>query len=177
MLAPNDWTNFEMAMYANENTSPTNDNFAPYGRGGRHTGSSAPDGSEDPSLNGDVFFSGDTRFAKEQWHVSYVFTTLKTGTGSIEDKWIGIKFIVYNFVENNKVVVKTELWLDTSNSGSFVKVDENVDRGDWGTADVERGGAPDKIITWGGPIMRIRWDSATDVDFKNLSVREIVPRQ
>lgn len=52
MLAPNDWTNFEMTMYANENTSPTNDNFVPYGRGGRHTGSGAPDGCEGPSLKG-----------------------------------------------------------------------------------------------------------------------------
>jgi len=73
----------KMAMYANENTSPTNDNFAPYAGGGRHNGrSSAPDGCEGPSLKGDVFFSGDTRLAKEQWYVSYVFTTLKTGTGS-----------------------------------------------------------------------------------------------
>jgi hypothetical protein len=48
------------------NMSPTNDNFAPYGTGGRHTGRSAPDGCEGPSLKGDVFFSGDTRFASEQ---------------------------------------------------------------------------------------------------------------
>jgi hypothetical protein len=66
--------------------------------------------------------------------VSYVFTSLKTlSTGSIEDKWIGIKFIVYNYVENNKVVDKTELWLDTNNNGNFDKIDETVDRGDCGT--------------------------------------------
>jgi hypothetical protein len=46
-----------------------------------------------------------------------------------------------------------------------------------GTEDVVCGGAPDQIISWGGPIATFRWDSATDVDFKNLSVREIVPPQ
>ena len=128
-------------------------------------------------MKGDVFFSGKVRFAKEQWHVSYVFTSLKTATSSIVDKWVGIKFVVYNFVENGKLVDKTELWMDTNNNGNFVKVNENVDRGGWGTEDTECGGAPDQIITWGGPITTFRWDTATDVDFKNLSVREIVPPQ
>jgi hypothetical protein len=177
MLAPNDWRNFEMTQYVKVNTSPSDDNFSPNGRGGRHTGDGPPEGCEGSSMKGDVFFSGKVRFAKEQWHVSYVFTSLKTATGSIEDKWVGIKFIVYNFVENNKVVVKTELWLDTNNSGNFVKVDENVDRGGWGTEGTACGGAPDQIISWGGPITTFRWDTATDVDFKNLSVREIVPPQ
>jgi hypothetical protein len=173
MLAPNDWRNFEMTQYVKVNTSPSDDNFSPNGRGGRHTGDGPPEGCEGSSMKGDVFFSGKVRFAKEQWHVSYVFTSLKTPTSSIEDKWIGIKFVVYNFVENNKVVVKAELWLDTNNNGNFVKVDETVDRGGWGTQGTDCGGAPDQIISWGGPITTFRWDTATDVDFKNLSVREI----
>jgi len=178
MLRPNDWRNFEMTQYVKVNTSPSDDNFSPNGRGGRHTGDGTPPvGCEGSSMKGDVFFSGKVRFAKEQWHVSYVFTSLKTPTTSIEDKWVGIKFIVYNFVQNNKVVVKTELWLDTNNSGNFVKVDERVDNGGWGTEGVECGGAPDQIISWGGPITTFRWDTATDVDFKNLSVREIIPPQ
>ena len=179
MLRPNDWKNFEMTQYVNVNTSPSDDNFSPNGRGGRHTlADTPPAGCEGSSMKGDVFFSGKVRFAKEQWHVSYVFTSLKTlSTGSIEDKWIGIKFIVYNFVQNNEVVVKTELWLDTNNSGNFVKVDERVDSGGWGTEGTECGGAPDQIISWGGPITTFRWDTATDVDFKNLSVREITPPQ
>jgi hypothetical protein len=179
MLRPNDWKNFEMTQYVKVNTSPTDDNFSPNGRGGKHTLiDTPPEGCEGSSMKGDVFFSGKVRFAKEQWHVSYVFTSLKTlSTGSIEDKWTGIKFIVYNFVQNNKVVVKTELYLDTNNNGNFVKVDERVDNGGWGTEGVECGGAPDQIISWGGPITTFRWDTATDVDFKNLSVREIIPPQ
>jgi F5/8 type C domain-containing protein len=177
MLASNDWRNFEMTQYVKVNTSPSDDNLAPYGRGGRHTGDGPPEGCEGSSMKGDVFFSGKVRFAKEQWHVSYVFTSLKSVTTSIEDKWVGIKFVVYNFQESGKTVVKTELWLDTKNNGNFVKVDENVDRGGWGTEDTECGGAPDQIISWGGPITTFRWDTATDVDFKNLSVREIKPPQ
>jgi F5/8 type C domain len=177
MLRSNDWRNFEMTQYVKVNTSPSDDNFSPNGRGGRHTGDGFPAGCEGSSMKGDVFFSGKVRFAKEQWHVSYVFTSLKSPTASIEDKWVGIKFIVYNFVENGKVVVKTELWLDTNNNGNFVKVDQNVDRGGWGTEGTECGGAPDQIITWGGPITTFRWDTATDVDFKYLSVREITPPQ
>jgi hypothetical protein len=178
MLRANDWRNFEMTQYVKVNTSPSEDNFSPNGRGGKHTlADTPPAGCEGSSMKGDVFFSGKVRFAKEQWHVSYVFTSLKSATSSIEDKWVGIKFIVYNFVENNKVVVKTELWLDTNNNGNFVKVDENVDRGSWGTEGTACGGTPDQIISWGGPITTFRWDTATDVDFKNLSVREIIPPQ
>ena len=177
MLRSNDWRNFEMTQYVKVNTSSSDDNFSPNGRGGRHTGDGSPEGCEGSSMKGDVFFSGKVRFAKEQWHVSYVFTSLKTATSSIEDRWIGIKFIVYNFQENSKTVVKTELWLDKNNNGNFVKVDEKVDRGGWGTEGTECGGPPDQIISWGGPITTFRWDTATDVDFKFLSVREIQPPQ
>ena len=177
MLRPNDSRNFEMTQYVKVNTSPSEDNFSPNGRGGRNTGDGPAVGCEGSSMKGEVFFSGKVRFAKEQWHVSYVFTSLKTPTTSIEDKWIGIKFFVYKFLQNNKVVVKTELWLDTNNSGNFVKVDERGDSGSSGTEGTECAGAPDQIMTWGGLITTFRCDIATDVDFKNLSVREIVSPQ
>ncbi len=178
MLAPNDWKNFEMTMYTKVNKAGSDDNFAPYGRGGRHTGGGAPEGCEGSAYKGDLFFSGKVRFAKEQWHVSYVFTNYETGTSSIKGKWVGFKFVLYNFQDSNgKTAVKMEFWLDKSNDGNFVKVDENVDKGGWGNAGKECNGAPDQIITWGGPIATFRWDTATDVDFKNLSVREIQPPQ
>ena len=42
------------------------------------------------------------------------------------------------------------------------------------------GGAPDQIMTWGGPNADFRWDQLqsglpVDVDIKNFSVREIQP--
>ena len=177
MLDPNDWKNIEMTMYTKVNEAGSDDNFAPYSRGGRHTGGGSPEGCEGSAYKGDLFFSGKVRFAKEQWHVSYVFTDYKSGTTSIKGEWVGFKFMLYNFQENGKTAVKMELWLDKNDDGTFVKVDEKVDRGGWGNAGRECNGAPDQIITWGGPIATFRWDTATDVDFKHLSVREIQPPQ
>ena len=178
MLAPNDWKNIEMTMYTKVNNAGSDDNFAPYSRGGRHTGGGSPEGCEGSAYKGDLFFSGKVRFAKEQWHVSYVFTDYKSGTTSIKGKWVGFKFMLYNFQEEGgKTSVKMELWLDKNDDGTFVRVDEKVDRGGWGNAGRECNGAPDQIITWGGPIATFRWDTATDVDFKHLSVREIQPPQ
>jgi hypothetical protein len=37
------------------------------------------------------------------------------------------------------------------------------------------GGAPDQLINWGSPVATFRWDDTADVDFRNLSVREIDP--
>jgi hypothetical protein len=139
-----------MTQYVKVNTSPSDDNFSPNGRGGRHTGDGPPEGYEGSSVKGDVLFSGKVQFAKEQWHVSYVFTSLKTSTTSIEDRWVGMKFVVYNFQESGKTVVKTEPCLDKNNNGNFVKVAENVDRGGWGTEGIECGGAPDQILAGAG---------------------------
>ena len=43
----------------------------------------------------------------------------------------------------------------------------------WGDQGGYCEGAADQLITWGCPIATFRWDNATDVDFKNFSVREI----
>ena len=177
MQSPKDWRDIEMTMYTKVNKAGSDDNFAPYGRGGRHTGGGSPEGCEGSAYKGDIFFSGKVRFAKEQWHVSYVFTDYNTATSSIKGKWIGFKFVMYNFqlAGNGETAVKMELWLDKKNDGIWTKVDENIDKGGWGNEGGECNGAPDQIITWGGPIATFRWDTATDVDFKNLSVREINP--
>jgi hypothetical protein len=37
------------------------------------------------------------------------------------------------------------------------------------------GGDPDQLITWGSPVATFRWDGTADVDFRDLSVREIQP--
>ena len=177
MQAPNDWKNVEMTGYVKVNSFNTGDNFAWYDRGGRHTGGGYPEGCEGTGYKGDLHYDGRTRFAKEQWHVNYVFSPYKTATSSIEDKWIGFKYIVYNFIQNGKTVVKMQNWIDKNvdgnQDGPWEKVDERIDSGGWGIQAAECGGAPDQIITWGGPIATFRWDSATNTDFKWLSVREI----
>jgi hypothetical protein len=55
------------------------------------------------------------------------------------------------------------------------KVHEYADRGAWGSTMNRCGGAPDQLMTWGSPVATFRWDDTADVDFRNLSVREIDP--
>jgi hypothetical protein len=194
MQSPNDWKNIEMTGYVKLNDDfDSNEKFQWFNRGGIHYTSTEPNSQpcEGVGYKGNLFYSGDVRFAKEQWHVSYEFTekkeekTYATTDSSIEGKWIGYKYVVYNIEQNNnknnndiKTVVKMENWLDIDDDGKdWVKVDEYLDDGGWGDEGEECGGEPDQIITWGGPIATFRWDNARDVDFKNLSVREIeVPK-
>jgi hypothetical protein len=177
MQSPKDWRDVEMTGYVKVNSGDSDENFAFYARGGRHTGDGNPEGCEGSAYKGDLGYDGRVRFAKEQWHVSYVFTDHKRAMGSIEDKWVGLKSIMYNMEQNGETVVKMEIWLDKNEDGKqdgpWVKVDENIDNGGWGDSGRECGGDPDQILTWGGPVATFRWDGATDVDIKNFSVREI----
>lgn len=170
MQASNDWKNIEITGVVKVNAYSGDDNFAWYARGGKHSDTEC----EGTAYKGDVYYSGKTRFAKEQWHVSYAFTPTKQATDSIKGKWVGIKTVIYNFEQNGKTVVKMENWIDYTNTGNWVKITEKIDNGGWGTDGGHCGGTADQIMTWGGPITTFRWDSATDVDIKNFSVREIV---
>jgi hypothetical protein len=179
MQSSKDWKNVEMTGYVKVNSGQSGENFAWYARGGRHTGDGNPEGCEGVAYKADLGYDGRTRFAKEQWHVSYDFTDHKNPMSSIEDKWVGFKGIMWNMVQNGQTVVKMEIWVDKNEDGKqdgpWVKVDENTDSGGWGNSGNECGGASDQIITWGGPIATFRWDGASDVDIKNFSVREIRP--
>src|SRR5215203_2302103 len=96
MQSEKDWKNVEITGYIklNNNNIPIDEGrFTWYNRGGHHTEGEPCEGV---AYKGDLFFSGDNRFAKEQWHVSYFFTEIKKNLNPIKDKWIGYKFIVYN---------------------------------------------------------------------------------
>jgi hypothetical protein len=184
MQSPNDWKNIEMTGYVKLNDFDSNDEkFQWFNRGGIHYTSTEPNAQpcEGVGYKGNLFYSGHVRFAKEQWHVSYDFTEKEEAEAlddsSIKGKWIGYKYVVYNIEQNNNnrnTVVKMENWLDIDNDGKdWIKVNEYLDDGGWGDKGEECGGASDQIITWGGPVATFRWDNARDVDFKNLSVREI----
>jgi len=175
MQSPNDWRDVEITGYVKVN-SGSGDNFAWYARGGRHTGSGNPEGCEGVAYKGGLYYNGETRWAKEQWHSGgYVFSEHQKSMGPLNGKWVGFKTIMYNTQEAGKTAVKLEMWLDKDNNNQWVKVNERVDNGGWGNNGGECGGDPDQIITWGGPIATFRWDSASDVDIKNFSVREIEP--
>jgi hypothetical protein len=68
-----------------------------------------------------------------------------------------------------------EMWIDETNNGIWKKVYKYMDTGGWGSAMDRCGGAPDQLITWGSPVATFRWDKTANVDFRNLSVREIDP--
>ena len=178
MQSKKDWKNVEITGYIklNNNNIPLDEGrFTWYNRGGHHTEGEPCEGV---AYKGDIFFSGDNRFAKEQWHVSYFFTEIKKDLNPIKDKWIGYKFIVYNLEkpsDPSKTIVKMESWLDHNNDRKWVKIDEYTDDGKWGDSGKKCDGKRDQIISWGGPIATFRWDNADDVDFKNFSVREIQP--
>ena len=176
MQSPNDWRDVEITGYVKLN-SGNNDNFVWYARGGRHTGFGSPQGCEGVAYKGGLFYGGATRWEKEQWHSGgYVFAEFGKNIGPIKGKWVGLKVIMYNIVQNDKTAVKLELWVDRSNNNNWIKATEKIDKGGWGNNGRECGGKPDQIITWGGPIAAFRWDGATDVDIKKFSVREIVPQ-
>lgn len=175
MQSPNDWKDVEITGYVKLN-SGDNDNFVWYARGARHTGYGSPPGCEGVAYKGDLFFDGSTRFSKEQWHSGgYVFGEFGENIGPIKGKWVGLKVIMYNIVQDDKSAVKLELWVDKKNNNDWIRAAEKIDKGGWGNTGTECGGKPDQIITWGGPIASFRWDGATDVDMKKFSVREIAP--
>ncbi|MGE3547844.1 MAG: hypothetical protein AB7L28_28220, partial [Kofleriaceae bacterium] len=180
MQSPNDWKNVEITGYIKVNDDGGgDDNFAWYARGGFH-GNNAGDGGsgcEGTCYKGDLYFNGDTRIAKEQWHnTGYAYTPTKDAQrGSIVGKWVGFKTVIYNAADNRGVHV--ELYADWEDNNTWVKIDEKFDNGGFGNEGDHCSGPADQPVTWGGPVATFRWDTAEDVDFKNLSVREIQPPQ
>jgi hypothetical protein len=176
MQSPNDWKNIEMTGFVKYEEGNDDQNFAWYARGGKHTDSKDCEGS---AYKGQLFYEGDSRFAKQQWFVSYAFTDEKKQiTDPLEGKWIGFKFVVYNLpiLKNGTVFVKMENWINENGDGkSWRKIDERVDKGNWGEHGDHCDGKPSQIISWGGPIATFRWDNADGVDIKDFSVREIEP--
>lgn len=76
MQSPNDWKNVEMTGYIKLNAySSSDDKFQWYNRGGRHID---PEPCKGTGYKGNLFYSRQVLFAKEQWHNrdgdGYVFT-------------------------------------------------------------------------------------------------------
>jgi hypothetical protein len=175
MQSAADWKNVEITGYVKVNNPGSgDDNFAWYARGGYH-GSSAGDGGsgcEGTAYKGDLHYSGRTRIAKEQWHnTGYAYSDYKAAQdGSIVGRWVGFKTVMFN---TSATAVNVELYADWDANNTWVKIDEHLDSGDFGDEGEHCGGTPGQAVTWGGPIATFRWDSATNVDFRHLSVREI----
>jgi len=201
MQSPNDWKNVEMTGFVKYIDGNNNENFDWYVRGGTHHDEN--NGCEGTAYKGNLYYEGNTKFGKEQWHEKGYTTTdpKKEATYSLEGKWIGYKLAVYdmplhntinttNYTSdnnssdtglprtntNNTAGVKLEIWINGNGDGrTWKKIDETVDRGEWGEDGDHCNGSSDEIISWGGPVATFRWDSAKEVYIKNFSVREIQP--
>jgi hypothetical protein len=94
-------------------------------------------------------------------------------------QWFGFKTVVRNSADGQHV--KIETWIDARADNRWVKVSETIDSGGW-TAEESLGPCarapfnyrPDQILSWAGPYVTFRSDSAA-YDFKWYSVREIAP--
>src|ERR687895_158146 len=88
----------------------------------------------------------------------------------LEDRWVGIKLVVYDLDDDE---VKLELWVDDGDEeNNWRKATEYVDDGDWDTNDSDCDRDGDETIddgTRGG----FRVDES-EFEFKKLSIREIV---
>jgi hypothetical protein len=174
----NDWKNIEMGGYFKLN------NAIDLGMGYSFSTRSIADtnthggcGGATPKFN--IGFDGEIKAKKEMWHVSLIDSPGVNDedlSPSIVGKWLGIKGIIYNLPEDKGV--KQEFWIDKTNDGQWEKVYEFIDQGDFGErgniGPEKCGGAWDQLYTWGSPKSVFRWDQS-DVSFKFLSVREILP--
>ncbi|MCP3141910.1 carbohydrate-binding protein [Pyxidicoccus xibeiensis] len=176
MQAPNDWKNVEMTGFVKLNAaSDGSDNFDWYARGGKHNDDQS--GCEGSSYKGGLHYDGRARWQKETWHVSYEQADYRPATTPLKGRWVGFKAVMRNAGSNGKESVKLELYVnENADKVTWKKVHNFEDAGAWGGDAQHCGGGTGAMpITWGGPIAVFRWDNASDVDFKWLSVREIQP--
>jgi hypothetical protein len=176
MQAANDWKNVEMTGFVKlNNATDGSDNFDWYARGGKHNDNHS--GCEGSSYKAGLHYDGRARWQKETWHVSYEQASYKPATTALKGRWVGFKSVMRNTLVNGKEAVRLEMWVnENADKVTWKKVYDMVDSGSWGGDAQHCGGATGAMpITWGGPIAVFRWDNATDVDFKWLTVREIQP--
>jgi hypothetical protein len=169
---PTDWKNTEMTGYFKVTSTKAGDGISFVTRSVRHNEAVA-DGCGGSSYHNNIRFEGTSQYKKEQWHVNYDnLPPTKNGIGSIMNKWVGFKGVVYNLPNGN---VKLESYVDKNNNNEWEKVHELTDSGNWGDdmthCNADKNGAQ---ITWGSPMIIFKSTGVT-YDFKKLSMREIVP--
>ncbi len=170
----------ETSHSASNSESAEIDDLAFIGRSGRHN-SEVP--CEGTAYIGGLNRDGEVGWKKEIWHTGgYTEERAENRvTESILDRWIGWKVIMYDIPANNGTGVKLESYLDDMNNDTWTKITGIIDSGGWYTESPDReffsedcGRERDFIIDGAAPLVIFRSDNLI-LDFKNLSVREIVP--
>lgn len=199
--SPNDWNNIEMTGYVrlvSGSSTSTDQDWTWYGPSGKHTDKDQyPGKCWGHAYKASYHYrNGDVRFGKEMWHVNYDYdgpspnwVHLSNGIdyGEHPDKWLGMKFVRYEFTENGKRGIRNELWLDFSgidaqgnpanNWGTepVLVVEDHPDGTSWGDGATDCHAVDDdQILLWGDPRATFRWDD-TESELRLASVREIVP--
>ena len=116
---------------------------------------------------------GDAFFKKKTYHHGGGYTARTAVTENVvselQDRWIGIKFMVYDVGNGD---VKLELWIDDGDeTNNWKKVTEYTDNGEWET-DESHCDRPDDYIIDSGTRASFRVDDS-EFEFKKLSVKEI----
>jgi hypothetical protein len=205
MVDENDFTNFEATIYFKVTEIDKDDEMSIYGRGGRHPNADFPKNCVSCCYKGQINTKGVSRWAKEYHHANspsgYIFSDGTRGKdnsvdqpwgnpkfnlgGSILNKWIGQKVVMYNIQEDGKTLPKMQIYCDTEGGEDITKqnwrlMDELVDDGNLPKPQnvefrEECNAISDRqAFTWGGPYVVFRIDNVK-VLFKNASVREITP--
>lgn len=198
LLGQEEWKNVEMTGYVKmispiiptdsnelsnqDEGSEDEDSLDPHlswrARGGWHNDGVPCEGT---ALNGGLYFDGKVSWKKEIWHTGG-YTDARGVSEipiSLTNRWIGWKTVMYNLESDSSV--KMESYLDIDANNKWRKVSEVEDNGKWfaDTSDEEFystdcGREKDYIITNSGPVATFRADNLI-FDFKNLSIREIIP--
>jgi len=109
-------------------------------------------------------------------------TNIWNGATSLPaNKWIGMKYVVYDTTVAGKPAVKLELYRDQSfgqNGGNWEKLGETVDSGGW--APPQSGGncagtPTDYVPTNGGGVIVLRNTGSIKDAYRWMTVREITP--
>jgi hypothetical protein len=116
---------------------------------------------------------GDAYFKKKTYHHGGGYTDstaeAENVVNELQDRWIGIKFMVYDLGNGH---VKLELWVDDGDeTNNWKKVTEYIDDGEWETAE-SHCDRPDDYIIDSGTRATFRVDDS-EFEFKKLSVKEI----
>ena len=169
---PTDWKNVEATGYFKVSSSSSGDGISFVTRSVRHS-NAIENGCGGSAYHNNIRFDGTFQYKKEMWHVNYdILPPTKNGIGSILNKWVGFKGVVYNLPDGT---VKLESYVDTDNNNHWEKVQELVDSGNWGNDMTHcNASTPGAAITWASPMFDYKSTGVT-YDFQKLSLREIDP--
>lgn len=134
------------------------------------------------SYHNNIALDGKLQMKKEQYHADYVIDkpNKEIDLGSLYNKKIGFKSIVYNFDDDSQVKLESFVDIENEGRGPYIKVHEKIDDGKWGInsgeAKMDECGAITKgaIITWGSPKVILKTNNL-DFDLYDMEIREIDP--